>query len=63
VWADDTFAAIFSAFKRWADGSPLPSGSEENSDGSIELLAAKSIERAVQLRGTNDIGRKVEHGG
>jgi hypothetical protein len=33
---------------------------EENSDGSIELLAAKSIERAVQLRGTNDIGRKVE---
>jgi hypothetical protein len=26
VWEDDTFAAIFSAFKRWADGSPLPSG-------------------------------------
>jgi hypothetical protein len=26
VWEDDTLAAIFSAFRRWADGSPLPSG-------------------------------------
>ena len=33
---------------------------EQQSDGTIELLKAKSIERAVQLRGTNDFGAKVE---
>jgi hypothetical protein len=33
---------------------------EINSDGSIELLGAPSIFRAVQLRGTNDFGAKVE---
>jgi hypothetical protein len=32
----------------------------QQSDGSIELLAAKSVERTVQLRGTNDFGAKVE---
>ena len=33
---------------------------ELNSDGSIDILAAPKIERAVKLEGTNDFGAKVQ---
>jgi hypothetical protein len=32
----------------------------EQSDGSMDLLAADSVERTVQLRGTNELGAKIQ---